>query len=449
MPHLLLKPRPNTRVSHSTGPGETRSESDLAVNPANPNQMVGVSKRFPNSATYQYQADVYVSSDGGKTWKEVRVPPYTPPGASKPADLSDPVVHWRPEGVYLAFNAFDEAQNRGVAIILYHSTDAGLSWGAPIVVNTTPHDDDKQAIGSHNSGLALAWDINSTPSGTMLGYARRSGPNGWAGFGRDAAGLGYPGVGDSFSPALGSSLGGFDFIAWLGNSPSHPGRKAIKLLASRDIEDDHWDLPKVIADNIDAYANATLPGARFRVYTIPAISAIGPRGVLVAWAERRNGAARIYYVVTRDGDRWITGPAGEGIPLRPDATDPSEHHIHPRLALMPNGVVACTYYRYRYANGTRRMDVVLDASWDMAATEYWSMANPTFSASAVVTDQPFDPEVGAQAGPGGGSVEFFGDYFGLAASQLGFYPLWTDTRTGAQEIFTAQIQPQTAVPLQS
>jgi hypothetical protein len=37
-------------------------------------------------------------------------------------------------------------------------------------------------------------------------------------------------------------------------------------------------------------------------------------------------------------------------------------------------------------------------------------------------------------------VTFIGDYFGLAATKNGFFPLWTDTRTGLQELFTADVQ---------
>ena len=34
-------------------------------------------------------------------------------------------------------------------------------------------------------------------------------------------------------------------------------------------------------------------------------------------------------------------------------------------------------------------------------------------------------------------MTFIGDYFGIDASREGFYPLWTDTRTNIQELWTA------------
>jgi hypothetical protein len=54
-----------------------------------------------------------------------------------------------------------------------------------------------------------------------------------------------------------------------------------------------------------------------------------------------------------------------------------------------------------------------------------------------VTDQPWDPSVDAPWAHGNSSETFIGDYFGLDASNKGFYPLWTDTRTGIQELWTA------------
>lgn len=36
-------------------------------------------------------------------------------------------------------------------------------------------------------------------------------------------------------------------------------------------------------------------------------------------------------------------------------------------------------------------------------------------------------------------MTFIGEYFGFAATDAGFFPLWTDTRTGTQELFSSRI----------
>jgi len=54
-----------------------------------------------------------------------------------------------------------------------------------------------------------------------------------------------------------------------------------------------------------------------------------------------------------------------------------------------------------------------------------------------VTDKPWDPTSDAPWAHGDSKVTFIGDYFGIDASGEGFYPIWTDTRTGIQELWTA------------
>jgi hypothetical protein len=54
-----------------------------------------------------------------------------------------------------------------------------------------------------------------------------------------------------------------------------------------------------------------------------------------------------------------------------------------------------------------------------------------------LTDQPWDPKVDAPLADGIPSITFIGDYFGLDASSFGFYPLFTSTVTGIQELWSA------------
>jgi hypothetical protein len=69
----------------------------------------------------------------------------------------------------------------------------------------------------------------------------------------------------------------------------------------------------------------------------------------------------------------------------------------------------------------------LAASWDDGAT---------FSNFITVTEQPWDPLVNAPAVHGDPNIHFIGEYFGLDAGEEEFALLWTDTRTGVQELFS-------------
>jgi hypothetical protein len=112
----------------------------------------------------------------------------------------------------------------------------------------------------------------------------------------------------------------------------------------------------------------------------------------------------------------------------------------PQLISTPSGEIGCTFYELGPKNSVGRanpsspllIDVIIAFSID---------DGQTFSARETVTDYPWDPAVDAPFSHGDRQVTFIGDYFGLDASRLGFFPLWTDTRTGIQEIFTARVNP--------
>jgi len=50
--------------------------------------------------------------------------------------------------------------------------------------------------------------------------------------------------------------------------------------------------------------------------------------------------------------------------------------------------------------------------------------------------QPFNPTIGTSAGNG---TYWLGNYQGVTAAPDGFHPIWTDTRTGSTQIFTATV----------
>jgi hypothetical protein len=76
------------------------------------------------------------------------------------------------------------------------------------------------------------------------------------------------------------------------------------------------------------------------------------------------------------------------------------------------------------------INVIMAASGDDGAS---------FKDRVTVTERPWDPTVDAPLSHGKATTTFIGDYFGLAASSLGFFPFWTESRTGVQELFTAQV----------
>jgi hypothetical protein len=171
---------------------------------------------------------------------------------------------------------------------------------------------------------------------------------------------------------------------------------------------------------------AELPGGTFRVISDPTVAAYGDI-LLVAWSDYREGAARIYYVRSVDaGSTWST-PSGQRLDT---ATVPSNfHHIMPQMVVDHLGVFGCVYYEFGPKPAEMLIDVVLSLSFDQGET---------FGRS-VLTTQPWDPTLDAPWAHGDSQVTFIGDYMGLDASSQGFQPVWTDTRTGIQELFMTTV----------
>ena len=107
----------------------------------------------------------------------------------------------------------------------------------------------------------------------------------------------------------------------------------------------------------------------------------------------------------------------------------NQQHFHPQIVTAPNGAIGCVFYEFGPKPTTPLIDVVVARSFDQGVT---------FGATTV-TDQPWDPTVDAPWSHGDHNVTFIGDYMGFDASADGFRPVWTDTRTGIQELWTTSI----------
>ena len=171
-------------------------------------------------------------------------------------------------------------------------------------------------------------------------------------------------------------------------------------------------------------------GAKFRVITIVATCCFGDKGVAIAWADARSGHSKIYYRLSTDGgDTWLGDPSGT--PLLPNLGGDS-HLFHPQLATTGSGVLGCAMYSYSktaIAWSKRGVSVLVAASFDEGVT--WEF-NP-------ITNQPWDPAIGAPFSHGDPNVTFIGEYFGFDAGRSEFHVLWTDTRHNNQDLFYCQV----------
>ncbi len=415
----------NIQVTHDVSPNNARSESSIVINPNNANQMVAGSKEFTDPVNYIFTLATSWSNDGGASWH--------PSGALKLnagwVSLTDPAMAWDDQNnVYLVGLAL-AAGLVSVGIAVYKSLDGGKTWGNPQLIHQSAGDDKQWSAGDPASGRVYAvWD-----DGSNLRFARTLDHGAtWVGIGPKTSPqpAGSSLATDSFAPDIEVAPNGDVYIAWLAGT-------TIKLIVSTDGGDSFAPLPSAVTGItlLSAPALSTLdgwpvlPGGTFRVLTLPSLS-VGPgaKDLTVAWADMREGSSRIYHAQSHNGgNTWVTPTSGK--PMFSTPIPSNLHHFHPQTCIAPDGSIGCAFYEFGPKPTTPLIDTVLATSKNHGNT--WS--------ATIVTDHPWDPTIDAPHADGLPSARFIGDYFGLDASPLGYYPLWTDTRTGIQELFTQRM----------
>jgi hypothetical protein len=163
----------------------------------------------------------------------------------------------------------------------------------------------------------------------------------------------------------------------------------------------------------------------FRVMTIVTSCEVAGNKLIVAWADFREGVSRIYYrIASNSGATW-DGPAG-GQPLLPAFGQPDQQHFHPQLSQAGNQAIGCAFYEY----GPKSVKPLIDVRVSFSCSDGDFFSNPI-----IVNDQPWDPAVNAPWSHGVQAITFIGEYFGFIGWHTSFATVWTDTRTGVQELF--------------
>jgi hypothetical protein len=416
----------NIQVTHDTDPNNARSESCVAINPNNLEQVVSASKKFTNIQTYDFTLATQYSSDGGQTWNDsagLAMPDFTL--------MTDPTLAWDDLGnIFLVGLTGDNPPYVDfIGIVVYKSTDGGKTWSAPNPIHYSTGDDKQWAAGDGNPAspyhghVYAVWDNNISPGGGMS-FARTTDHGAtWTG-----AGAGTPAGGiiqtGTFYPEIDVSQNGTVHVVSIGGNQ-------IEMITSTDGGNSFQPTAPpatgitTLGDRLPLFHSVPVfPGGTFRVITDPTVCAYGEI-VMVAWADYREGISRIYYARSPDGGRtWTTGPYGQ--PLVKSPFPSNFQHFFPQIVAEPNGVFGCVFYEFGPKPAKMLIDVILARSFDGGASFSY----------LTLTGRPWDPTVNAPLAHGYQDQTFIGDYMGLAASAQGFRPVWTDTRTGIQELWT-------------
>jgi hypothetical protein len=429
-----LFPTGNQRATFSN-PSQSRSESCVVINPQNPSNMIGASKKFIDPAIYLFKIGVVFTFDGGKTWKESELPMKQGwDGMTDPAlafdDFGNAFLVGEPLKLHSdKIGTGDDLE--GLGMVVYKSTDGGATWGNPTTLATNTSDDKQWVVCDNNpsspfyGNIYVAWAASAP-----LKFARSTDHGEtWKGRGNEA--LGLPGSllsVTAFAPEMSVSPDGTLHILWH-NDGSTEIRYVRSTTGGETFEPERVVVSgmKSLRGNLPTIASwPHFDNGTFRVLTLVTDCVASDKVLVVAWADMREGRSRIYYRRSLDnGVNWEGSPSGQA--LLPNVSYGAAHCFHPQIIATQTGVVGCAFYVFMQESDRFLVRVQLAASWD---------DGETFSNFINVTEKSWDPAVNAPAVHGNPNIQFIGEYFGLDAGEANFALLWTDTRTGVQELFS-------------
>ena len=443
---LGMHPQPpfaNVRVSQDTF--LAHSEPMVVENPNNPLNLVGGSKFFTDPLHYQFKIGYYASFDGGCTWTDGGVFP----GFVHERLTSDISFAFGEHNDVYAAVLNNTGPESGIAVA--HSTDGGKTFSNPVSVfddKTGKTFADKPWIGIDDTSgiykgtLYVVWSYDHFDCGgngfctQELGFSRST--NGGKTFSKVRLVEGSAPF--CTNPADGRPTSSRKCDGALGAIPAvlPDGTLAVAysyinllngyiptklLVITSPNSGTTWTTPVEVASVADL--PPAFSGEKYRTTTLPAFAADPSSGQLyIAWNAMNHGDADVLAASSSDkGQTW-------SVPLRvnDDPLGNGANQFQPQLAVAPDGVVSVSFLDTRIDPAQKLIDVFLAQSTNHGVS---------FLPNVRVTTQSWDPKVGQPTDDNGQG--FIGDYQGLSADNLFVHPFWNDTRTGAQEIFTAAV----------
>jgi len=403
-------------------------EPMVAVNPRNPNNIIGVwqQDRWSNGGAQGLVTGA--SFDGGRTWVK-RMPTFSRCSGGNAANggdyarASDPWVTFAPDGTayQIAISFTGEAQQSGSigSVLVSRSADGGLTWSTPVTLITGAGAffDDKESIAAdpYDANFVYAvWD-RLTPLNTGPSYFSRTID---AGLTWETArpiydpGVNHQTINNQIVVLPDGSL--INFFTQFDPAPRDGEFAMLEVVRSTD-KGFSWSAPTVITvmQSVGSFDPQT--GTPVRDGSNLGSIAVGPHGELVAvWQDARfTGGQRDAIAFARSLDGGFTWSS----PARINAV-PSVQAFLPTVHIRNDGTIGVTYYDFR--NNT------VDPT--TLPTDYWltRSADGVTWREAHVVASPFDLAIAPNA-----MGLFLGDYQSLASLGDMFVPFYVIANTSS------------------
>lgn len=403
---------PNIKLDQADGVSYPPCEPSIVINPTNPDNILG-------SAIVD---KAYVTKDGGKTWKTVKL-------SSTFGVFGDPCVIADSKGNFYYFHLADpDGKGRSGdswldRIVCQKSEDGGLTWNNGTFVGFhPPKDQDKEwaVVDPRNDHIYVTWTqfdkygSKKLEDHSNILFSRSTNKSKkWKNEARinELSGdcIDGDGTTEGAVPAVGPN--GEIYVAWSLND---------KIFFDRSLDKGKTWLSKdkVIAEQKGGW-DIDIPGisrSNGMPVTVTDLSNGPFRGnIYVNWADQSNG--------TDDTDIWIAQSADGGNtwsrPLRVNDDAPGKHQFLTWMSVDPTtGYIYIVFYDRRNYDDLKT-DVFLAYSTD---------GGKSFK-NVKISEEAFTPS----------SNSFFGDYNNISAYGGRICPIWTRMDDRITSVWTAVI----------
>ncbi|MEA3106704.1 MAG: hypothetical protein QOI88_1309 [Gammaproteobacteria bacterium] len=440
-----------------------QNETTIAVNPANPRNLVAGTNDYRIFNTREGRNDgagyAYTTFDGGHSWLNVQLPHLTyQTGAtgllSDMDSAGDPAVAFGPHNTVYYANLVFSRLNSASGVVVSKSTNGGRTWGEPSIVHTdgvdaagnpldTPYFNDKEwiTVDQHTGTVYVTWtSFGPTGDSPIQVASSKDGGATWsAPVTVNPSSAFTPGGITPYSQGSNPQVNrhGDLFIAYesavcqslaCNQLTDHDAviiatsRDGGRTFTNREVAYD-FDFPY----NPDV-GRDTLTGENFRINSFPQLTIDPVTDALYAtWSDDRDGRydasgnsvktnGDVFIVASQDGRHWS----------RTFAVGTGADEVYPAIAAY-GGTVAVSFYTRVYDQHGIGLDMAY-VSGD--AEDLGSLGNRRVHR---VTSQTSNPQIQFVAvGAVTGNVlqgVFIGDYTAVALGSDGvLHPCWTDFR---------------------
>ena len=400
-------------------------EPHIAINPTNPNNLIGTWQQDRWSNGGAQGIGVGTSFDAGATWV-ISTLPVSRCGGGNPTNggdyerASDPWVTFSPNGVAyqlsLALNGAGFEVGSSTAMLVSRSMDGGRSWANPVTLirDGAQFFNDKNAITADSTDsrfVYAVWDrLTTDDRGPTLMARTTDGGVTW-----EPARIIYdPGVGNQTIGNVVAVLPNGTIVNFFTQLITVGNRQTVSFAVIRSNDKGlTWSAPITISNFLGIGTRDPETGNPIRDSGLLGQISVGSQGQLyVVWQDARfSNGARDAIAFSRSLDGGLTWAT----PLRVNA-DASVQGLIPSVNARADGTIGVSYFDMR--SNTVDPTTLL--------TDYWLA---TSRDGVNWTDRRIAPTFDLSLAPIARGF-FLGDYMGLVSAGSNFFPFFTRTNSG-------------------